>query len=91
MPKDYVAAEPGLRKKCKHVKGTAGPKHARLMAQIKEAKKKSASNIPFMSRQSCSGVAAEGERALPTLPWVPTLPTLGTGAHQRTGTSTQCG
>ncbi len=66
VQKDYVAAaEPGLRKKCKLVKGTAGPRRARIMAEIKEAKAKSASKIPFMSMQSCSGVAADGELAVP--------------------------
>ena len=65
VPKDYVAAEPGLRKKCKLVKGTAGPRRARHMAEIKEAKAKSASKIPFMSMQSSNGVAAEGVLALP--------------------------
>jgi hypothetical protein len=76
VPEDYVAAEQGLRKKTRHVKGSAGPRRALLMAEIKEAKKKSASKIPFMSimMQSCKGVAAEGESALPPSPPDPTPP-----------------
>ena len=65
VPKDYVAAEPGLRKKTRALKGAAGPRRARLLAEIKATKTKSASKIPFMSMQSSHGVAAEGKLALP--------------------------
>ena len=64
VPKDYVAAEPGLRKKTKVLKGAAGPRRARLLTEIKADKAKSASKIPFMSMQSSTGVAAEGQLAL---------------------------
>ncbi len=47
------------------LKGAAGPKRARIMAEIKAAKTRSASKIPFMSMQSSNGVAAEGKLALP--------------------------
>jgi hypothetical protein len=64
VPKDYVAAEPGLRKKTRALKGAAGPRRTRLLAEIKAAKTKSASKIPFMLMESSTGVAAEGQLAL---------------------------
>ena len=75
VPSEYVAAEPGLRKKCRQIKGTAGPRRARLMSAIQQEKKKTASKLPFMSMRSCNGVAAEGGSALPPSPPPPAAPT----------------
>ena len=75
VPSEYVAAEPGLRKKCRQIKGTAGPRRARLMSEIQQEKKKTASKLLFMSIRSCNGVAAEGGSALPPSQPPPAAPT----------------
>ena len=43
VPKAYVAAEPGLRKKCHMLKGTAGLKHMRILEEMAKGKKKTES------------------------------------------------
>ena len=51
VPEAFVASEPGLRKKCHRLKGTAGPKRMRLMAEIAKGKKKAASKMGLMDME----------------------------------------
>ncbi len=55
VPSDYVTAEPSLRKKCKKIKGTAGPKRHRLIQAANAEKKKSESKIKFMDMRGKQG------------------------------------
>jgi hypothetical protein len=45
VPKEFLASEPGLLKKCHRLKGTAGPQHKPLLAEIQMDKVKKASKI----------------------------------------------
>jgi hypothetical protein len=60
VPKQFVASEPSLRKKCHRLKGTAGPKRKRLLAEMQKDKVKKASKIQFMHMEASSGAAAGG-------------------------------
>ena len=51
VPKDYIAPEPGLRKKCHKLKGTTGPKRRRLMEDIAKGKKKAESKLGYMTME----------------------------------------
>ena len=48
VPEEYIAATVGLRKKCRALKGAAGTKRKRLLAEIAGAKKRVESKIKFM-------------------------------------------
>ncbi len=48
VPEEYFAATVGLRKKCQSLKGAAGTKRKRLIAEYAAAKKKVESKIKFM-------------------------------------------
>ncbi len=48
VPEEYIAVTVGLRKKCRSLKGAAGTKHKRLIAEYAAAKKKVESKIKFM-------------------------------------------
>ena len=48
MPDTLVAETPALRKKCSKVRGTAGPRRARLLKEIAKQKKKSVSKIGYI-------------------------------------------
>jgi hypothetical protein len=78
VPKEFVASEPGLRKKCHRLKGTAVPKRKRLLAEIQKDKVKKASKIQFMHMEASSGAAAGGQQKLPSesvkQPSAPALP-----------------
>ncbi len=78
VPKEFVASEPGLRKKCHQLKGTAGPKHKHLLAEIQKDKVKKALNIQFMQMEASSGAAAGGQPKPPSKsvkqPSAPALP-----------------
>ncbi len=63
VPVEYVASEPGLRKKCHKLKGTAGPKCMRLMAEIAKGKKKAASKMGAMDMEG-SGPSSAVKEAL---------------------------
>ncbi len=56
--------EPGLRKKCHNLKGTAGPKRMRLMTQIAMGKKKAASKMGYIDREG-SGPSSAVKEHLP--------------------------
>jgi len=48
VPDTLVAETPALRKKCSKVRGTAGPRRARLLKEIAKQKKKSVSKIGYI-------------------------------------------
>ena len=48
VPDNLVAETPALRKKCNKLRGTAGPRRARILKMIAKEKKKSASKIGFV-------------------------------------------
>lgn len=52
VPDEYVAAEPSARKKTKLLKGSAGPRRARLLKEIAAAKGKSESKLRFLDMAS---------------------------------------
>ena len=64
VPEEYVAAEPALRKRCHKLKGTAGPKRMRLMAEIAKGKKKAASKMGLMDMEG-SGPSSAVQAHLP--------------------------
>jgi hypothetical protein len=66
VPKDYIASEPGLRKKCHKLKGTAGPKRRRLMVEIAKGKKKAESKLGYMTMEGSGPSSASKPKALPT-------------------------
>ncbi len=66
VPKEFVASEPGLCKKCHHLKVTAGPKRKRLLAEIQMDKVKKASKLQFMHMEASSGTAAGGQQKSPS-------------------------
>ena len=66
VPKEYVAAERGLRKKCHKLKGTAGPKRMRLMEEITKGKKKSASKMGYMEMEGSGPSSAVKEHHPPS-------------------------
>ncbi len=66
VPKESVATEHGLRKKCHRLKGTAGPKRKRLLAEIHKDKVKKDSKIQFMHIEASSGAAAGGQQKPPS-------------------------
>ena len=49
MPDNLVAATPALRKKCSKIRGTAGPRRARLIREIAKQKKTPISKICFVN------------------------------------------
>jgi hypothetical protein len=49
VPDNLVAETPALRKKCSKVRGTAGPRRARLLQQIAKQKKASTSKLAYVS------------------------------------------
>ena len=49
VPDNLVAETPALRKKCSKVRGTAGPRRARLLQQIAKQKKASTSKLAYDS------------------------------------------
>jgi hypothetical protein len=48
VPDNLVAETPSLRKKCNKLRGTAGPRRARILKEIAKEKKKSTSKIGFV-------------------------------------------
>ena len=48
VPDNLVAETPTLRKKCNKLRGTAGPRRARILKMIAKEKKKSTSKIGFV-------------------------------------------
>ena len=48
VPDNLVAETPSLRKKCNKLRGTAGPRRARILREIAKEKKKSTSKIGFV-------------------------------------------
>ena len=62
VPKAYEASEPGLRKKCHKLKGTAGPKRMRIMADIAKGKKKTESKLGHMSMEGSGPSSAQGPK-----------------------------
>ena len=64
VPKEFVATEPGLCKKCHRLKGTEGPKHMRLLAELQKDKAKTVFKIQFMHMEASTGAAAGGQRKL---------------------------
>ncbi len=65
-----MAAEPGLRKKCHKLKGTAGPKRMRLLEEIVKGKKKTTSKMGYMEMEGSGPSSAVKEQHPP-----PDLPT----------------
>ena len=67
VPEAYVTAEPGLRKKCHKLKGTAGPKRMRLMqdSEIAKGKKKAGSKMGYMDMGGSGPSSAVKEQHLP--------------------------
>ena len=63
-----MAAEPGLRKKCHKLKGTAGPKRMRIMAEIAKGKKKAALKMSSMDMEGSGPSSAVKELPPPVLP-----------------------
>jgi hypothetical protein len=61
VPSDFVAAEPADCKKCKRMKGTAGPKRMRILAELSQEKQKSQSKIPFLEMEG------SGSKSIPTV------------------------
>ncbi len=51
VPKDYLAAEPSLRKKTQKLRGAAGPKRARLLAERWRETEKEESKLLYMDRK----------------------------------------
>jgi hypothetical protein len=58
VPNDYVATEPSLRKKTHKLRGAAGPKRARPLAERRKETEKKESKLQYMdmegSGESCS-------------------------------------
>ena len=65
VPKDYIASEPGLRKKCHKLKGTAGPKRKRIMVEIAKGKKKAESKLGYMTMEGSGPSSASKPKDLP--------------------------
>ena len=51
VPEEYVAVEPSLRKKCRKMRGTAGPRRARLIREKVEEEKIKEQKIQFIQMQ----------------------------------------
>jgi hypothetical protein len=66
VSKEFVASEPALRKKCHRLKGTAGAKRRRLLAEMQKDKAKKASKIQFMHMEASSGAAPGGQQKTPS-------------------------
>ena len=49
VPDNLVAATPALSKKCSKIRGTAGPRRARLIKEIAKQKKSSTSKIGYVN------------------------------------------
>ena len=49
VPDNLVVATPALRKKCSKIRGTAGPRRARLIREIAKQKKTLTSKIGFVN------------------------------------------
>jgi hypothetical protein len=65
VPEEYIAATVGLRKKCRSLKGAAGTKRKRLIAEYAAAKKKVKSKINFMRVQRYNAIrVARSQRDL---------------------------
>ena len=58
VPKDFIAVEPCIRKKCHRLEGTAGPTRLSLSGKLSNKKKKKASKIEFLEIED-SGKAAQ--------------------------------
>lgn len=48
VPDEYIASQPSARKKAKLIKGTAGPRRARLLKEIEAERGKTESKIKYM-------------------------------------------
>ena len=69
MPKDFIAFKQRLRKKRHWIKGTAGPKRRRLLAELEKDTKKKESNSQFLEIEgSGSGPSLAGQSSLQPLP-----------------------
>jgi hypothetical protein len=63
VPKELVAAEPGLRKKTKMLKGTAGPRLARLITERGTDNAKKESNLQYMEMEKSGSATKEPQQA----------------------------
>ncbi len=62
VPKEYIASEQGLREKCHKIKGNAGPKRMRILAENRKDKQKKASKIEFLEmKERGSGLSSAGQ------------------------------
>jgi hypothetical protein len=64
VPKDYFAAEPILCKKTQKLRGAAGPKRARLLAEQRKEAAKQESKLQYMEMEgsgSTGGIASKSK------------------------------
>ena len=61
MPKDYLAAEPSLRKKTvtQKLRGAAGPKRARLLDERSKETEKKESKLQYMDMEGSGGSSSK--------------------------------
>ncbi len=59
VPKDYVAAEPSLRKKTQKLRGADGPKRARLLAERRKETEKKESKLQCMDMEGSGGSSSK--------------------------------
>ena len=59
VPKDYVAAEPSLRKKTQKLRGAAGPKRSRLLAERHKETEKKESKLQHMDMEGSGGSSSK--------------------------------
>ena len=61
----YEFVEPSNRKKCKRMKGTAGPKRIRILAEQSQEKQSSQSKIPFMEMEGSGSKSIQADVVIP--------------------------
>jgi hypothetical protein len=62
-PKEYVAAQPRLRKKTQKLRGTAGPKRARLIAERRRESEKTESKFQFLEMEGCGAAGGSSTKS----------------------------
>jgi hypothetical protein len=63
VPKEYVAAQPRLRKKTQKLRGTAGPKRARLIAERRRESEKTESKLQFLEMEGCGAAGGNSTKS----------------------------
>jgi hypothetical protein len=71
VPVEFIASKKDFSKKCLLLKGTAGSRRMRVLAEIKKDRVKKASKIQFMQMDGSSGKAGGGGQQQPQPQSVP--------------------